>query len=109
MNHDLTKIPKDLPRPENDGACDHLLGMTITNITLPSTNHDSLSIDEINTHFVILYFFPMMALPGKNIPLEWNNIPGARGCTPQNIAINEHKDDLQKYDATPIGVSTQSN
>ncbi len=48
----------------------------------------------------------MMVVPGKSLPTGWNNIPGARGCTPQNITINEHVDNLRKYGATPIGIST---
>jgi len=107
MDGDLTKLPNDLPQPNNDGACDHLLGMTVPNTILPSTKGDSFDIRKIDTHFVILYFFPMMAISEKNLPSGWNDIPGARGCTPQNITINEHKEDLLKYDATPIGISTQ--
>ena len=49
----------------------------------------------------------MIGISGKNPSLEWDNIPGARGCTPQNIAINEHIKDLLKYGAIPIGISTQ--
>ncbi len=107
MNGDLTKIPNDLPPLDNDGACDHLLGMMIPSITLPSTKGNSFDICNVDTHFVILYFFPMIAISEKSLPLGWNNIPGARGCTPQNITINEHKEDLLKYNATPIGISTQ--
>ena len=108
MNEDFTKLPDDLLRPENDGTCDHLLGETIPNILLPSTNGDSLDVCTIGTEFVIMYFFPMMAVSEKSLPAGWNNIPGARGCTPQNIAISKHMDDFLKYDATPIGISTQT-
>jgi len=107
MNEDLTKLPDDLLLPENDGTCDHLLGKTIPSIPLPSTNGDSLDACIVDTEFVIMYFFPMMAVPEKSLPAGLNNIPGARGCTPQNIVISEHIDDLLKYDATPIGISTQ--
>ena len=48
-----------------------------------------------------------MAVSEKNLPSGWNGIPGARGCTPQNITINEHIKDLQKYDASTFGISTQ--
>ena len=48
-----------------------------------------------------------MATSGRNPSLEWDKISGARGCTPQNIAINEHMEDLQRYGAIPIGISTQ--
>ncbi len=108
MSEDLTKLPDGLPRPENDGAADHLLGMTIPDIILPSTNESALNLGNIDSSYVVLYFFPMMQTSGNSLPTGWNDIPGARGCTPQNITINEHYDDLQKYDATPIGVSTQS-
>ncbi len=107
MSEHLTTFPKNLPQPHNDGACDHLLGLTIPSIILSSTNGDSIDISKIDTNFEILYFFPMMAISEKSIPTGWNDIPGARGCTPQNITIGEHYSDLLKYDATPIGVSTQ--
>ena len=107
MNEDLTKLPNELLRPENDGACDHLLGKMVPNISLPSTSGSSLDACTTDTKFVIMYFFPMMAVPEKSLPTGWNNIPGARGCTPQNITISEHEDDLLKYGATSIGISTQ--
>jgi len=107
MNVDLTKPPYDLPQPIDDGSCDHLLGITIPNSILPSTKGNFLNICKIDTQFVILYFFPMMGILEKNIPSRWNSIPGARGCTPQNITVSEHIADLQDYDAIPIGVSTQ--
>ena len=51
----------------------------------------------------------MIAIPGENVPSsEWNDIPDARGCTPQNVSISKHSNDLQRYDATSIGISTQS-
>ncbi|WP_420545246.1 hypothetical protein [Nitrosopumilus sp.] len=48
-----------------------------------------------------------MAVTEKSLPTGWDSIPGARGCTPQNITINEHVDDLLQYNAIPIGISTQ--
>jgi peroxiredoxin len=104
---DLTKFPSHLPQPVDDGLCDHLLRIKVPNITLPSTKGNYLDVCKIDANFVILYFFPMMAISQKDLPSGWDDIPGARGCTPQNITINEHNDDLQKYDAIPVGVSTQ--
>ena len=107
MNLDLTKLPHNLPRPIDDGSCDHLLGMTIPSSIFPSTKGNFLNICKIDTQFTIMYFFPMISILKKNIPLGWNSIPGARGCTPQNIAISEHIDSLRNYGAIPIGISTQ--
>lgn len=108
MNEDLTKLPKDLPIPQDDGTTQHLLGMNIPEITLQSSTGHSLEVSKINHKFTILYFFPMMGVPEGNLPLGWNNIPGARGCTTQNIVISKHSKDLQKYDAVAVGISTQS-
>jgi len=55
-----------------------------------------------------MIFELMMAVPEKSLPTRWNNIPGARGCTPQNIGISDYEDNLSKYAATSIGISTQS-
>jgi peroxiredoxin len=41
-------------------------------------------------------------------PPGWNNIPGARGCTPQSCAFRDHHEDLQLLDATVYGLSTQT-
>ena len=107
MSEDLTKLPNDLPKPDNDGACDHLLGMMVPSITLPSTKGDSLDVCNSDMSFAVMYFFPMMAVPEKSLPEGWNDVPGARGCTPQNITISHHIQDLQKYDAKTFGISTQ--
>ena len=107
MNNDLTKLPDNLPQPNDDGKSDHLLGMTTPNIILTSTKGE-IDISKINTQYVVLYFFPMMSIQEKNLPAGWNDIPGARGCTPQNITINRHIKDLQKHDVNVCGISTQS-
>ncbi len=107
MNEDFTKLPDNLPRPDNDEASDHLLGMIIPSMMLTSTK-GQVDLSKINTRYMVLYFFPMMSVPEKSLPSGWNDIPGARGCTPQNITINEHIKDLQKYDARIYGISTQS-
>ena len=107
MNKDLTKLPDNLPQPDDDWKSDHLVGIIIPSITLTSTK-GKVDLSKVNTQYMVLYFFPMMAVPEKTLPSGWNNIPGARGCTPQNITINEHIEDLQKYDVRVCGISTQS-
>ena len=41
-------------------------------------------------------------------PTGWNEIPGARGCTPQSCAFRDHFDELKRAGAAQVfGVSTQ--
>ncbi|MDH3765525.1 MAG: redoxin family protein [Nitrosopumilus sp.] len=109
MNEEFTKLPEGLPQPIDDGASNHLLGMTIPHMVLPSTKDSALDISKICSRYKVLYFFPMIAVPGEAVPSSgWNDIPGARGCTLQNISMSKHNDDLQRYDAASIGISTQS-
>ncbi len=109
MDEEFTKLPEGLPQPVDDGASDHLLGAAIPDMILPSTKNSILELSKIDSRYKILYFFSMIAIPGENVPSSgWNDIPGARGCTPQNISMSKHNSDLQKYDAISIGISTQS-
>ncbi len=109
MDGEFIRLPEDLPQPIDDGESDHLLGMTIPCMSLSSTKDPVLDISKIDSRYKILYFFPRIAIPDENVPSsEWNGIPGARGCTPQNISMSKHNSDLQRYDATSIGISTQS-
>ena len=108
MNEDYARLPSNLKRPKDDGKCDRLLGGILPSITLSDVNDGQVDICKIDSKFVVLYFFPMMAVDGKNLPYNWDNIPGARGCTPQNLSIDKHMNDLHKHGAIPIGVTTQS-
>ncbi len=108
MSEDLTKLPFYLPKPEDDRRANHLLGRQMPKIVLPSTKTSFLDFSKIAKKYVILYFFPMMGMPGKELPSGWNEIPGARGCTPQNITFSENNDSLKKFNAVSIGVSSQS-
>jgi len=107
MSEDLTKLPWNLPQPKDDGTTNHLLGRNIPDIILPSTKDSFLDLSNINRKYGILYFFPMMAMPEKDLPSGWNEIPGARGCTPQNISFSKHNVELEKFDAISIGISSQ--
>lgn len=107
MSEDFKTLPDNLPQPNDDGSANHLLGRQIPDIILPSTKNSFLDLSNIDKKYCVLYFFPMMLTSEKNLPVGWNEIPGARGCTPQNISFGDHSDDLQKYDAMAIGISSQ--
>ena len=81
----LSDLPKDLPVPIDDGACHHLLGQSLPSITLSSTQGGYVNLSAI-TGRVVIYCYPMTGKPGISLPDGWDEIPGARGCTPQSCA-----------------------
>ena len=104
----FTKLPTNLPKPENDAACDHLQGIQIPNISLPSQNGNLLKLRRQDTFRMVIYCFPMTGHPERSLPKNWNKIPGARGCTLQNCLFRDHYNDLIIQNSLPIGISTQS-
>ncbi|MFZ4761907.1 MAG: peroxiredoxin [Alphaproteobacteria bacterium] len=105
---ELTELPDNLPIPIDDGACNHLCGMTIPSIELPSTSGENINLALIKSPRVIVYCYPMTAIPGQLPPDGWNLIPGARGCTPQACDFRDHQKELLNLGATVFGLSTQS-
>ena len=105
--HDPTKLPPDLPRPEDDGACDHLLDRPLHSLALPSTDGETFDIATSPGRWVV-YCFPMAGQPGVPLPDGWNDIPGARGCTPQSMAFRDQYEDIRALHADVIGISTQT-
>ena len=108
MDENLSDLPENLPRPKDDREGDHLDGMLVSYKTLQQTIGNSIDIHKNNKKFLILCFFPMISISEKSLPPGWNEIPGARGCTPQNIAISSHIKDFEKYNSIVIGISTQN-
>ena len=101
-------LPSDLPVPKDDGACKHLLNTNLPLVSLANQDGNLLKLKRNDTFRIVLYCFPMTGHPEKSLPKGWNNIPGARGCTPQTCSFRDHYDDLMKLNAIPIGLSTQS-
>ena len=103
----LNQLPDNLPVPLDDGAADHLWGLTLPKISLQSTQGKLIPIGDIAGR-VVLYCYPMTGQPGVPLPDGWDEIPGARGCTPQTCAFRDHFQDLQSLGAEVIGMSVQS-
>ena len=104
---DLTKLPDDLPVPDDDGACNHLTNFTIPPISLPNQDGNLLRLNRLDTFRIILYCYPMTGRPDRSLPPNWDSIPGARGCTPQTCGFRDNYDEIVSLNAIPIGVSTQ--
>ena len=50
----------------------------------------------------------MTGFPNRPLPKNWDNIPGARGCTPQTCSFRDSYDELLRQNAVPVGITTQS-
>ncbi len=110
MAFDPTQLPADLPVPEDDGAAAHLTGMAMPPVTLPSTGGGAMRVDTVPDGFsrLIIYAYPMTGLPGVPVPDGWDEIPGARGCTPESCGFRDHATELAALGAAVAGLSTQS-
>tara|TARA_B100001123_G_C15306808_1_gene1022936 strand:+ start:2133 stop:2687 length:555 start_codon:yes stop_codon:yes gene_type:complete len=104
----LSVLPKNLPVPKDDGGCKHLINKIIPNIALLNQDGNYLRLRRNDSFRIVLYCYPMTGSPEKSLPLNWDNIPGARGCTPQTCSFRDNYDDIIKYNAIPIGLSTQT-
>ena len=91
----------------DDGACAHLTGMAIPSVPLPTTAGHTVDLAAIPGR-VVVYCYPRTSRPGEPSPTGWDEIPGARGCTPQSCAFRDHHAELQSLGATVFGLSTQT-
>ena len=57
---------------------------------------------------LVIYCYPMTGRPNVPLPDGWDQIPGARGCTPQSCAFRDHYQELQSLGAEVIGLSVQT-
>ena len=98
-------FPPDLPRPMNDRACDHLIGMRIPRIVLPSTAGQAADLSALPAPTIVLYSYVSTAVPGRLDPHGWDTIPGARGGTAHSISFLEHCQEIAELGAEILGLS----
>jgi len=103
-----SELPPDLPVPTDDGACDHLLGADLPDLTLISTEGPPVNLRDDAEGILVLYLYPRTARPGEALPPGWDSIPGARGCTPQSCSFRDHAGRFTELRATVMGVSSQT-
>jgi peroxiredoxin len=107
MAHDPYTLPDDLPVPEDDGAAAHLTGMRIPRLELPTTDQRALDLAEAAQQLLVLYIYPRTGKPGEALPTGWDDIPGARGCTPQACAFRDLNAEIAAAGAHTLGLSAQ--
>ena len=106
MSMNLIKLPEGLPEPIDDGAADHLNGLLLPEVSLKATNNKSVNIHQL-PGVVVFYIYPMTGRPDTPLPDGWDEIPGARGCTPQTCSFRDHYSELQTLNAQVFGLSAQ--
>jgi len=103
---DLYKLPDDLPVPVDDGACDHLQEFQLPSVSLKGVSDESIELSSMKG-IAVIFFYPMIGRPNSPPMIGWNNIPGARGCTPQSCSFRDKYSQLEKLEVKVFGVSSQ--
>ncbi len=105
---DYLNLPNDLPAPEDDGAADHLPGEAMPQIALQSTTGQVVALNQLGPGRTVLYIYPLSGQPGVELPEGWDQIPGARGCTPEACGFRDHYHELRAAGAAAVyGLSSQ--
>src|SRR5580704_8670000 len=106
--HDPTVLPLDIPAPRDDGGARHLTGMKLPDIALAATDGDAVNLAKLKGR-TVLYIYPRTGVPGVDLPPGWDQIPGARGCTPQSCGFRDHFAELKALGVAHVfGLSTQA-
>ncbi len=106
---DYTNLPVDLPVPEDDGAARHLPNTLTPRLQLPATNGTTVDFGALGPGRSVIYIYPLSGRPGVDLPADWDNIPGARGCTPEACSFRDHFDQLTSAGAARVyGLSNQN-
>ena len=99
-------LPDDLPVPEDDGGADHLPGAAVPALTLESSR-GPVDLTVLCASLGVLYVYPRSGRPDEPLLPGWNEIPGARGCTPQSCGFRDHASELAALGAKVAGLSSQ--
>ena len=86
-----------------------LIGSALPSITLPASNGTLVDLSRLDG-LTVIYAYPRTSPPDAP-PIEgWDEIPGARGCTPQSCGFRDHFAELQSVGVNQVfGLSTQDS
>ncbi len=105
--HDPKVLPPNILIPQDDGGARHLAGMKLPDLALPATDGSTVNLSALKARTVV-YIYPRTGVPGADLPPGWNDIPGARGCTPQSCSFRDHFGELKRLGVAQLfGLSTQ--
>ena len=106
------QLPADLPVPEDDGAAAHLPGTALPPVSLPAagggpTDDTTVDLAQLGHPRAVVYVYPMTGTPGVPLVEGWDQIPGARGCTPESIGFRDNYQELAGLGVEVFGLSSQ--
>jgi peroxiredoxin len=105
--HNPNVLPPNIPVPQDDGAARHLAGMKLPDLALPATDGGNVNLSKLKGRTVV-YIYPRTGVPGVDTLPGWDQIPGARGCTPQSCSFRDHFGELKRLGVAQLyGLSTQ--
>jgi peroxiredoxin len=105
--HNPNILPPNIPAPPDDGGARHLAGMRLPDIALAATDGSTVNLSKLAGR-TVLYIYPRTGRPGVALPEGWDEIPGARGCTPQSCGFRDHAGELTRLGVAHLyGLSTQ--
>lgn len=105
--HNPNAFPPGIPVPQDDGAADHLKDARLPDLALTATDGASVNLAKLKGRTVV-YIYPRTGVPGVDPPPGWDDIPGARGCTPQSCSFRDHFAQLKGLGVARVfGLSTQ--
>jgi peroxiredoxin len=100
-------LPADIPAPQDDGAARHLTGLRLPLVALAATDGTTVELSKLSGR-TLIYIYPRTGVPGQPLPEGWDQIPGARGCTPQSCSFRDHFAELKRLGVARVyGLSTQ--
>lgn len=105
---DDTKFMKDQLIHDNKTLLNNLLNKPLPPILLPNQTGNLLQLKRKDSFRLVIYFYSLTGHPKKKLPTNWENIPGAKGCTLENCIFRDNYEKLIQLNAIPIGISTQT-
>jgi peroxiredoxin len=77
-------------------------------LSLPATDGRQVALDALGGGRTVVYIYPMTGRPGVALPEGWDDIPGARGCTPESCGFRNLDAELRAAGAAQVfGLSSQ--
>ncbi len=116
--HDPRVLPPGLPVPQDDGACDHLgrppFDLWPAGLGLISTSDRLVRLDRDLRRPVVVFVYPRTGVSGQPPTrgfdgAAWDDIPGARGCTPQSCGFRDLHAEFQALGIDVLGLSTSTS